>query len=293
MVSRSAAIESGIASGSNAEKWNILKQLDNAESVLAFHQTDDFDGFLKNITASTDFPTNRHFDDELQWYLRLLYYDLFTDYHSLFDSTVSFPPLLDLVNKKLTVITNVPDSISINQQLYRAVVDPLLVKMAQFVVLADGDFRKPAIIARLMELKPPVDEITGKCLELLAGRKFLPLQTWQHALSTFGNPITKRLIKTHRENLHSNHIESNILCLPQYYDVVSISKLPHLFHQDLQNVEPLVNSMIVAGKLPDGTRIDQLRNMLEFRPAQDASINDKGARVSRMVDIIARMMETR
>lgn len=275
----------------NDPQWKLISRLVEAETVLANDENPDFDNHLKAIHADSNFPKTRHNENQLEWYMRILYYDLFTDYHSLFAPIVSTPKLLDLVSKKLTVITNVPDNISLDPQLYHALLDPIFVKMAHYVILADGDFRRQGIIARLKELMPPVDPITSRCLQLVGERKFVPLDLWTHAMEVFDAPITRRLIKSHRLVLRYNHIETNILCLPRYYDNITIEKLPQLFNEDIANLESVVNSMIVSGKLPDGTRIDQLQNIIEFRDLRPASTNAKSARVCKMVDAITRMIE--
>lgn len=281
-----------ISSGNVADpQWKLLSRLVDAESVLAKQENPDFDSYLKAIHADPSFPQTRHNENQLQWYMRIAYYDSFTDYHSLFAPIVSSPKLIDLVSKKLTVITNVPDNVSLDPDLYHALLDPMFVKMAHYVILADADFRRQGIIARLQELMPPVDPITSKCLQLVSERKFVPLDLWSQAVEAFDDPITRRLVNCHRQVLRYNHIETNILCLPRYYDNITIEKLPQLFGEEFADLESVVNSMIVSGKLPDGTRIDQLRNIIEFRDLRPPSANAKSARVCKMVDAITRMIE--
>lgn len=284
---RKKAVES--SSPSESAQWDLINQLIEAETILATETHPDFDGFLKTIQAKPQFPQTRRNDNELQWYMRILHYDLFTDLHSLFTS--DSPRLVDLVSKKLTVLANVPENITIDQQNYHAILDPVLVKMAHYLVLADGDFRTPSVVARLIEMMPPLDDLTSQCLSLAAKRRLVPVSLWSQTIHNFDNPVSRRLVASRPDALRYNHLETNIVCLPNYYDAVSLAKIPKLLGQEAPNLEAVVHAMIVSGKLPDGTKIDQVNHMLVFRDPVEHTHNDKSTRVCKAVEEIVRMIE--
>ncbi|CUM47132.1 unnamed protein product [Debaryomyces fabryi] len=296
---------------SDNEELSALMILLKIEFILEFREIGiyEIESLNKMIQLSGAFPKGPFNvqNNPTRQYIRVKYNDLYNDFQYLFNPTITIFRFMELVNKKLTTLSNIPDTEDDN--VIDLAVD-LYLKVVDYCLLAGSDFRKKNILKFLDEtlsisqvtkvdstiankFNKKVEESVRGLFTLLNEEKFILFKQYEAFLANSKAPIVKRIAKTNSSLLISNFLENNISLLPKYYMNIHLDKITQLFIIPTNlDIEALVSQMIISGKLPPGTCIDQMEQTLifgEFQP--DYSIFDSHVQeVSEMVDQIANLI---
>lgn len=249
-------------------------------------------------------------------YIKIKYEDLYSDYQFLAvedaDSIAADPPaggseeisgkashpkFMDLINKKLTLLNNIPEDAystkgsisSLAASIYRKVIDLLLLTgndflkrnllhhlneklriTANFNSLAAGSPNSNALIENFNSIFTPLSSSFFK--KTIEGRLVAFNQFHQFVTSYDSGLYVRQISGLFYNTLMENHYENNIYNLSKYYDNISLHKIEILLqpsdHTNF-NFEELISKMILNDKLPPGTTIDQLDQTLHF-PVQES-----------------------
>ncbi|KAG2732339.1 hypothetical protein G9P44_004756 [Scheffersomyces stipitis] len=222
--------------------------------------------YLKNINSSSVSPQNFK-----ETYIKTTYNDNLTDYQYLIQNPNN-RKLLDLINKKMLLVSNLPSTDETYHDLNRLI----NLKILELFIISSYDFRKKNILKHLQEdMKLDTDESSPvtELVDLLASGRVIPFDLWQKALSSdFGNNyyfLIRRCMNT--SQLIVNWLENNIVLLSKYYISIKISKVYQLFHisSDIE-VEQVILDMVVHKKLPTNSKIDQIEGILVFGQEEGA-----------------------
>lgn len=227
-------------------------------------------------------------DDNSNALFKVKYHDLLTDYQFCFTDSTKRLRLVDLINKKLNFLK----SICGNEPL----VHDIQLKILLLYILSEADLRKRNIYQYLKEegvfsrgYPVPIKEY----VLLSTGSRLMSISAFnnltEHLLAHF--PFFKHLLERHHVQLLEYYLENNIQRLPRYFKSIRLVKIPLLlcYKQEEVDIEDLVFRMIVGKQLPEGTRIDQLQEMVFFGPKVEKydSMNTRMKRVCEMVDSLA------
>lgn len=264
------------------EELNALLVLLEIELIL---EAGDMQGYelevlFKMVQQSTAFPKGlMNFENDVtKVYLRVKYNDLYNDYQYLFSGSVETYKFMELVNKKLTTLSNIPDSDDDN---LTNLVAELNVKVIEYCLLAGADFRKKNILKFIdgsLGISEPLpasdvsvrvnEKLNGTAREvfkLISNERFVLYVQYEMFVNQADLPILKRIAITNLLLLVCNFLENNIALLPKYYTNIHLNKIVRLFMIPMElDVESIVAQMIVDGKLPLGTCIDQMNETIIF-----------------------------
>ncbi|CAH2355955.1 hypothetical protein CLIB1423_40S00232 [[Candida] railenensis] len=250
-------------------------------------------------------------------YIKIKYEDLYSDYQFLavkdadsiaadlaaggsenISSQASHPKFMDLINKKLTLLNNIPERTYSTKGSICLLVASIYRKVIDLLLLTGNDFLKRNLLHHLNEKL----RITGNSNSLAAGSPnssalienfngiFTPLscsffkttiegrlvafnQFHQFVTSYDSGLYVRQIASLFLSALLENHYENNVYNLSKYYDNISLHKIGNLLqpssgHSDF-NFEELISKMISNDKLPPGTTLDQLEQTLHF-PVQES-----------------------
>lgn len=293
------------------EELSTLMILLKIEFILEFREIGvyEIETLCKMIQLSGAFPKGPFNvqNNPTRQYIRVKYNDLYNDFQYLFNPTVTIFRFMELVNKKLTTLSSIPDTeddnvIDLAVELYLKVVD--------YCLLAGSDFRKKNILKFLDEtlgiskatkvdstiaikFNKKVEESVRGLFTILNEEKFILFKQYETFLTNSKAPIVKRIANTNSSLLISNFLENNISLLPKYYMNIHLDKITQLFVIPTNlDIEALVSQMIINGKLPPGTCIDQMEQTVmfgEFQPDYN-KFDSHVQEVSEMVDQIAALI---
>lgn len=236
-------------------------------------------------------------------YLRIKSNDLLGDYRWITGKESSNSRFMELVNKKLNLISAIPDSE--NAILVSLSVD-LYVKVIEYCLLAGADFRKHNLLKFLdstLELfsqkksslltwaiDARLSQETRDLVAMMLRGRIISYESYRKFLESSTEPVIRFLWKVGSPMLASNFMEYNILLLPKYYQAIRMRKILMLFPIPFEiNVEEIVSLMIFEGKLPPNSCIDQLRGILFLRNkiSDDERLDIHIRHVGELVDQIA------
>lgn len=200
-------------------------------------------------------------NDEKHTLALIKYYDLVSDYQYLFGN-VSILKLTELITKKLTVLSSA--------QALSFVVDSIHVKVAMYYLLCGTDHRKK-VVQRYLEEKQvfglfPLELV--QLLEPLMGTALTPyaeFRRYLEYLKTTQYPMAT-VVTQHEQVLVRKFLDCKMLKLPRYYLSISFDRIQRLLTNDEieLDTEDFVYEIVMAHKLPEGTRVDQVDKMVYF-----------------------------
>lgn len=243
-------------------------------------------------------------------YTRVKFEDLSSDYHfhsllHLGTTPSESKKLMDLVNKKLLLVSNVPESVYLTSEECVNLVVSIYFKVLHYLLLAGCEYPKKNLLNHLDKTL----NITGDPSPHPVATRFnaaLPSSTRDYFVAT----VTHKLIAwTQFEQLFSeqpllpravavhNYLENNIYSLGRYYDNILLLKVEELTGVRLAAIfvaspiviEDLIASMISFNKMPPGTQLDQLDLVVYFGAPEP---KDPVADLCELVEEIAEMIET-
>lgn len=253
-------------------------------------------------------------------YTKIQYEDLLSDYQLL--TKPDFPKLMDLVNKKLILVNNVPDLVygsgsEGSEELLRLVVS-IYMKIIDYLLLTGNDFLKLKLLHQLNEklkitslagvkestamedgvegdklsfkLNLELPEVTRSLFLKTIKRKLVPLDLFTQFVQCNFNPYIRNFSQGY---FIENHLENNVYVLSKYYDIVSFKKIEMLLLPvppscTINSMEEIISNMISSDRLPIGTKIDQFDQTLYF-PLE--STYDKTRDICEIIDEISNLIE--
>lgn len=216
------------------------------------------------------------------------YQDLLTDYNICFSDSSKRPRLVDLINKKLNILKLVSSS----EQL----TGDLQFKILLFYLLSEADLRKRNIYHYLKEegfFTKNCGEIIERYVNFTTGKSLIPLYIYHDFVEhlTTHYSLFKCLFARYRVPILEYHYENNIQRLPRCFKSITFSRISSLISDQGLKVdfEDLVFGMIVGRQLPDGTHIDQMKQLVIFgaKVEKHDPMNSRIKRIGEMVDSLA------
>lgn len=226
----------------------LLLKLIKVELLMNYGIGEGVDQLFNEININS-YKIN-DFDNKSVVLIKLKYNDLWTDYQYLIRSLTKNYKFIDLINKKLVLVNNIDDENLKNE---------LFLKITQYLIISNYDFRKVNLFQYVKSLELPLDTITAELLDLNLNQKFIKLSHFKQFLDNC-HGIIKYL---DYNKLIEFHIENNISILPNYYKSISMTKLETMFTLKL-NYERIISEMIINDNLPFGTKINQTNQMVIF-----------------------------
>lgn len=236
-------------------------------------------------------------------YLRIKSNDLLGDYRWISGKESSNFKLMELVNKKLNLISAIPDSedailVSLSVDLY--------VKVLEYCLLAGADFRKHNLLKFLdstleifsqrkssfltWAIHAKLSQETRDLVAMMLRGRIISYGLYKKFLESSREPVIRFLWKAENPMLACNFMEYNVLLLPKYYQAIQMRKILMLFPIPFKvNVEEIVSLMILESKLPLNSCIDQLRGILFLgnKTSDDERLDIHIRHVCELVDQIA------
>lgn len=295
------------------EELDTLMIILKIELIVELREIDvnEIEFLLKKIQMSSAFPAG-HFNIQnntpTRQYIWVKYSDLYNDFQYLFNPNVTIFKFMELVNKKLTTLSSIPETD--NDSVIDLAVE-LYLKVVEYCLLAGSDFRKKNILKFLDEtlgISNPtscsteisqrfniaLNESVRNTFTLINSEKFILFTQFEDFIKNSRAPITRRIARTNSSLLVSNFLENNISLLPKYYMNIHLDKITQLFIIPTKlDIEELVSQMIIDGKLPLGTCIDQIEQTIMFGEftSEYNSFDTHVQDVSEMVDKIANLIQ--
>ncbi|KAL7665562.1 PCI domain-containing protein [[Candida] zeylanoides] len=258
-------------------------------------------GIPRGLSGFTNDPT--------MVYNKVKFEDLSSDYHFHLSSHSGATPseskkLMDLVNKKLLLVSNVPESVySTSDECVNLVVS-IYLKVLHYLLLAGCEYLKKNLLNHLDKTL----SITGASAHPVATRfnAALSSSTRDYFVATVAHkliawtqferffisqPLLPRAVAV------QNHLENNIYSLSRYYDNIMLTKVEELtsvrsaatFAARPIVIENLIASMISFNKMPPGTQLDQLDSVVYFgAPEPKDSVTD----LCELVEVISEMIDS-
>lgn len=185
------------------------------------------------------------------------YHDLVTDYQYLFQSR-SFNAM-DLVQKKLNLLSSIEAATPLFENI--------LEKTVFLFLVAGADYRRQNVLDTLAS-----KQLIAACrcqslrhlLELSLRNSILPRDfVTGLAEELSSNIFVKYVLNEYRHTIQLRIDEANISMLPKFYSSITYLRI-QLLLQFPGDVENLVFEMVSLKKLPEGTKIDQVRQLVVF-----------------------------
>lgn len=212
-------------------------------------------------------------------YLRIKYNDILTDYNYLLNPSISEYKFIELINKKLIILNNVSIDLINSENSINWFVQTIRYKILINALLSGTDFRKKNTLKYLIDSNFDIDKDSIKSyFELTYNNKFIPFKLFEKFLEEIKelDPVYAKIIKTNRSQLINNYLENNINKLSNYYESIYLSKISELFYDiGTENIEDLIQQMIIKNKLPLGSSIDQINELVIFNNKLDVKPFDK------------------
>lgn len=219
------------------------------------------------------------------------YNDLITDYQHLYCGLPAQLNLMELVNKKLNFISSVP-----SQQIPTLILEELRLKILLLCLLSGSDFRKENVYKYLDSEAEMKDTESSDILSTYKESQFANKLTpgIQHkAFIEFVQTVPgifPYLVFHYHKQLFKNFLESNICKLPRYYQSIHLGRINSLIEGDDAEVciEDLLFQIIADGKLPKGSSIDQVAQLVRFGTKSTGydSLNGHILSVCKIIDSI-------
>ena len=202
-------------------------------------------------------------------FIKVKYNDLNTDLQYLLND-IQYNKFTELINKKIINAKSVPTSNPNHKELTYL----LNLKILQLYLISNYDFRKVNIINYLNEnlnLEALDPETTG-LFRSASTTPFIMYETFNRILQhDFQNNYFSIVQTMDKRRLSINLLENNIVKLGKYFKSINIQRIYQMFNLSPQEIdlEALLFEMILQKKLSSNTKIDQLKNLVEF--GEDAS----------------------
>lgn len=190
------------------------------------------------------------------------YHDLVTDYQYLLCNEKKNVKLVELMTKKLTVVSPLLEK--------SCVVDLIHHKVAMYYLLCGSDRRK-AVIYLYLQDKGVIRLLQGEMLRffhLFCGSSLVPHKQYRMFIEwlQMSHYCFYRVMEHQSSAFLRNFLDCNINKLPRYYLGVSFDRIWLLLgdEQAQVNIEDFIYDMVISTKLPSGTKIDQVEKMVYF-----------------------------
>lgn len=215
---------------------------------------------------------------------RVKYHDLHTDYQYLFAPDVKELKLMDLVTKKLTVLS----LCSSNKLLVREV----QMKIYVYYLLCGTDFRKRSVSKYLGDEKVLERDYAAPIQAFRACHSsdaLIPLASFENLVEYLETQsMFNAVLRTHKAKFFETFLEGNLSKLVRYYLNIRLERIRAILGTDAVDIEDLVFRMIIGKKFPEGTKIDQMSGVLHFgQPPQ--KYDDFNAHIKRVCDVVERL----
>lgn len=220
--------------------------------------------------------------------IRLKYLDLLTDYQLAFAKDACDLKVIELLSKKINILAG--------QDNGELLVRDLQFKVLVLYLLSGSDFRKKNVYQYLSEENvfsrdhAPAME---KFIALHQQDVIIPLDVYVLLVDHL-NALSRQfraLYNKHSGQFLENFLEMNLEKLPRYYRSIKFASILNLFQCDLVDYEDLVYRMINSKKFPAATKIDQVRDMVDFgeEPRKYDAFN---TRVKKICDVVGSLAST-
>lgn len=182
--------------------------------------------------------------DEVENLIRFKYNDLNGDFKYIVQNEGE---LNDFIGKKMVLANNCP-IVELTQQIN--------VKLVELLVIANYDFKRISVVLYLSRMELGRHQVL---FLLIQSEKIISKEEFQLFLV---NPTNEYnfLRYLNKEVLIANLTERNIVHLTKHYTSIRLNNLERLLEVD--NVEDVLAQMIISNKLPEGSKVDQLEEVL-------------------------------
>lgn len=194
---------------------------------------------------------------------RLKYLDLLSDYQFLLSDDVRDLKLIELVSKKLNFLVSEDES--------EPLVRDIQAKVLVFYLLCGSDFRKKNVYKYLNDedvFSRGFPLAIQNFVSLSLSGALVPIDAYSQFVDHLNSLSVefRSIYKKHSENFLENFLETNLEKLPKYYKTIKVSRIQSLLLKGnkLVDIEELICRMINSKKLPSGTKIDQLDDIVDF-----------------------------
>lgn len=266
--------------------------------VLQCDATAATPGFGERVTAIAESPELRAIERDVGSLLVRAY--IVAKVADMTSDAQLFGPhkLFDLINKKVLLINNLPkiEGIAVVRREF-------VYKVLQLLLLLPPDHRLWSIVQFLHqhyqpnpEIEPPQFEATRQLYRLVEAGRLMPLGLFRDflltrdALVAFGGLLTAWVQSEDPTVWVCNAMESNLVRLARYYQLIALAKIYAMFELESAAVdlEGLVVAMIGEEKLPPATKLDQRHGVLEFgQPEPAPALNEAVIQVVGMINDIS------
>lgn len=214
---------------------------------------------------------------------KIKYNDLYMDYQFLLAPKVKQMRLVDVVTKKINLLSQVSLEICHN------VVAHIRHKILVYYLLCDSDYRTKSVLKYLDEERV-LASVSSEIATFLRRRdKLTSVEEFRclvHHLKLAFYPFNV-LEKTHGKQLLENHVDNNLSKIPRYYTSIRLSRIQHLLlapdvHVDIEDV---LYKMIAGQKFPYGATIDQISGYVYFSE-KPPKYNDFDTHVKKVCDTV-------
>lgn len=206
-------------------------------------------------------------NNQQQTLAMIKYHDLVTDYQYFFCNGAKELKLVELLTKKLTVVTSAYENTSVVHEIH--------LKVAIYYMLCGSDSRKGVILKYLQSkgvLSWLLDQVT-EYAQLSLGNSLIPFSKYLSFTEYLQNSnySFRAIIYRQRLSFLKNFYDCNINKLPRYYTSIKFDRIRALLDGETQiDIVDFIYELAMSNKLPQGTKIDQVRNIVHFgkEPAQ-------------------------
>lgn len=185
------------------------------------------------------------------------YHDLVTDYQYLFQSRAF--NAMDLVQKKLNLLASIETTTPLFENI--------LEKTVFLFLVAGADYRRQKVLDTLAskQLQEACScQVLRQLLKLSLRNAILPrgfVNDLAQVLSS--NLFVNYVLKEYHQTIQLRVDEANISMLPKFYSSITYLRMQQLLEFP-GDVEDMVFEMVTLKKLPEGTKIDQVRQLVVF-----------------------------
>lgn len=242
----------------------------------------------EDLNSLENLNTINQASSSLALLLKGKYQDLLTDYYLCFLDSSKRPRLVDLINKKLNILKLVSTSKHMTANLQ--------FKILLFYLLCEADLRKRKVHHYLQEVgvyAKKLNEIVKTYVKFTNGRSLVPLYVYNELTAHLKSHYALFLCLLNRFDgvFLEYFFENNIQRLPRCFKSIKFERICTLLTEQPQNIdiEDLLFRMIIGRQLPDGTQIDQARQLVIFgaRVEKYDAINSRIKRIGELVESLA------
>ncbi|EGV65760.1 hypothetical protein PSN45_003450 [Yamadazyma tenuis] len=245
----------------DTDLWNCALSLCIIENKLESNELDSVGSLLSDV--GTVINKHQGLTQDMPHLFKIVKFkhvDLNSDYQILFNVISKNYKLVELVNKKIVLLT-IKDYSGIDKSFK----EELVSKTIDLLIVSPYDFRKVDLVKFISSyvnehgLDVKLSPLTEELFLMLTTNNIVNIEKFRKYTEQAPTKVIQHL---DARQISANLVENSLFVLSNFYKSIYFSKLSKLLGVEVDHI--VISKMIVNNNLPLNTKIDQVNEVLTF-----------------------------